>query len=899
MTNFVFSINLKAFKSINYNGDDLYRRYSPIVAFMSSTVGEKYAQMLAQPYITQTMLKGSGDAKWSSTVFSKSAKPISSFPDNEKQKLLNEYQLILEPLQEYIETLEKSGSVDKKNWAKIIQSAFQTPGDEYIYYENGKFLLVLWGFLNQDIKKGNSSIHDKLKQKNQNKRDLNSRIKDSLKKKEEKQEVKKPVVTPVDKVEADKTVVEKEKEEKKEIVFNEPPNLIEDKKEEVTEENSYKEPEEKENQNDKVEGVVEESAETNTPPPEDNPPERNIEKEENNEKNNSRKKWLIIGGAAALAAIIAALLFFWPEPEYLPKQPNRVPDIDTTKINKDRDSVSNILTDRMNILLKGENTDMKTFARKFKDAFPDDEYQVTYYDTLTNRLQISIPSDKINTIKEELKQKIPEFEMLIWHESIFEHSYTPSDPGFSDPALSWYHRAVQVYNAWDYSKGDPSITIAVIDDGFDLTHPELAGRIVKPWNVPTHSTNVNIGIRSRHGTHVAGIAIGTANNGEGVSGIAPGCKFMPIQVGDQHGRMSNTAVIDGVLYAIQNGADVVNMSLGMSIDPRIAGLPQNEQQAYMDYLFKDEEAFWDEVFQMAYDKNIVFVLAGGNDNVLIGLDPMQRSNKTIKVSAIDPNIKKATFSNYGQKSTISAPGVQIYSSLPSNDFDFLDGTSMAAPVVAGAIALLKSINPAIGFDDLVDLIQSTGLPVSSPNAYVGNLIQLNKASEVLANIRRQQPVVNCPNMQARIDSLMQEIEKIRRQCPDSSAAGNDTLKIPKQPAPNDYAFAEGRWKSTTYLYNQNGEKVTLFFDFFVNGKGNITLVEPNNTQCVGKLNLSISNGKFVVDQTTNSICNPPPMEYMEYRFECVADNSGNAQCVAQSKVNPSNKFQFTLIKINN
>jgi len=484
--------------------------------------------------------------------------------------------------------------------------------------------------------------------------------------------------------------------------------------------------------------------------------------------------------------------------------------------------------------------------------------------------------------------------MLVWDESLFQHNFKPNDPGFSDIKQSWYFEEIKAIGAWDVTMGDTSLVIAIIDDGFDLTHQEFQGRIYKPWNVPAHNADVNTGKKSIHGTHVASIALGNANNNKGVCGIAPNCKFMPIQVGDYDGLMSMTYVIDGVLYAIHNGANVVNMSLGMLALPEVANLPVNEQKQIVNNQFKDEEEFWNELFKAAYDKNIIFVLAAGNQNVLIGIDPMQRSKYNIKVSAVAPNEVKAQFSNFGDFSTISAPGVQIFSALPNNSFDYLDGTSMASPVVAGGIALIKSANPTLTFEQIVDLIQSTGLPVSSPNAHMGNVIQLDKAVGIAKDNRENIPQVDCPNVQKKIDSLLLEIEKLRQICKQDTSA-NDTLKIPEDE--NNSDFAIGKWKSTTYIYNEKGEQVTIYFDFYKDGKGKITLEEPNNTQCTNDLTLSLTKGEFKINQTGNSICNPPPKQYEPYTFICKPDENGCAECTAKNKVDKSNEFTFKLVKV--
>ncbi len=854
MANVIHTQVLKLYKSISFQNGDVFRRYSQIVNYLKQNLGEEYASFFASPHISNPALQGKSKARWTSEVLSEKAKSLTSLSQHEQDKYYNIYVYKKNVILKYCDKLQKSNNEDDKNWAKLIITALEIPDESYIFTENNDVTLVIWGFRYKNKSKQNYGLSKNLGTDNSTRKNA---------------------------IETTPPLVEENFEENFEEKIEETHSTREH--ETVPEYEEFEQ--ETETQDSSIENDI------NKPPP-DNNDEKSEEKPPWFKRN---WKWLLLAFIILLLFVLC-IIFCRSDKTYLPDKPNVIIPIDTTKIVNDPDSVRSIVSNRLNIALQGDNKDIKKFTKKFKQIYPDKEYKILYYDIRTNRIQIQIPADKRAIVKKELPKKMSEFKMLIWHEGIFKRNYTPSDPGFGDNRKSWYHIKIKAIDAWEISKGDPNVIIAIIDNGFDLTHPEFAGKIVKPWNIPDGSANVNTGLNSTHGTHVAGISIGLADNGEGVSGIAPNCKFMPIQVGDYNGLMSTTSVIDGVLYAINNGANVVNMSLGMQVGPRIASLPQNEQEAYIKHLFKDEEEFWNQLFQMAYDKNIVFVLAAGNQKVMIGLDPMQRSDKTIKVSAIDPAEQRADFSNYGSKSTISAPGVEIYSSMPNNKFAYMNGTSMAAPVVTGGIAIIKSINPALSYDEIVDLIQSTGIPVNSPNNYVGNILQLDIAARIAGNNRKKQPIVDCPDLQDKIDSLLQEIEKIRKQCPDTSKNTGDTLKIPDKP--KDYEFAKGRWKSTTYIYNDSGEKITIYFDFYANGKGVITLVEPDNTQCSANLDLSLNSNKFIVDQKQNSVCNPPPKKYQKYLFECQPDNTGCAECWAQNKTDRTNRFKFKLIKIN-
>ena len=205
---------------------------------------------------------------------------------------------------------------------------------------------------------------------------------------------------------------------------------------------------------------------------------------------------------------------------------------------------------------------------------------------------------------------------------------------------------------------------------------------------------------------------------------------MPVQIGSGQPFFTMTDIVDGVLYALNHGADVINMSLGKYYGDALNGKSREELIQIINQAGKDEESFWNELFNLAEEKNSFIVIAAGNENTLIGLDPMQRSDNVLKVVAVDKNLKKANFSNYcyscgSKNSYIAAPGVKIYSATPSNTFQYLDGTSMASPIVAGAVALIKTVNPTIRNQDIKKILMSTSVKTRD-NLNLG-LIQVDKA----------------------------------------------------------------------------------------------------------------------------------------------------------------------------
>ena len=227
---------------------------------------------------------------------------------------------------------------------------------------------------------------------------------------------------------------------------------------------------------------------------------------------------------------------------------------------------------------------------------------------------------------------------------------------------------------------------------------------------------------------MAGI-IGARDNQLGVVGVAPECELIPIKVLGDNGSGSYSSIITGINKAMELNADIINMSLGKQFSDDIESLSPAQMDEIANNNGLDEADFWKELFQVAEENNVTIVLAGGNQNILVGLDPMQRSTQVIKVAATDQTNSKASFSNFFKKSDpdcfISAPGVRIYSTFPGNNYDFLEGTSMAAPVVAGSICLMKSVNPRLTNAQIRKILRVTSKALTDRR--LAPLLQVDKA----------------------------------------------------------------------------------------------------------------------------------------------------------------------------
>ncbi|MFN8578708.1 MAG: S8 family peptidase [Candidatus Sericytochromatia bacterium] len=274
------------------------------------------------------------------------------------------------------------------------------------------------------------------------------------------------------------------------------------------------------------------------------------------------------------------------------------------------------------------------------------------------------------------------------------NKYTMSDPRTRDQqGLA----VAGLSKAWDITFGDPKIVIAVVDTGIDLKHPDLKNKVVEGYNVITQGKTPPMDDNG-HGTHASGIAAAESNNKIGIAGVAPKCKLMPVKALDAKGSGDIFNVALGVIWAVDHGARVLNLSLGG---------PKNETlKRAVDY---------------ALAKNVVVVTAMGNDGKNSKAYPAAFPG-VISVGAVDFDRKRADFSNYGDWISVAAPGVQIMSTMPTykttmtemekeQGYDYLDGTSMACPIVAGIAALVLSRNPDYTPAEVKERIQSTATDV--------------------------------------------------------------------------------------------------------------------------------------------------------------------------------------------
>lgn len=421
------------------------------------------------------------------------------------------------------------------------------------------------------------------------------------------------------------------------------------------------------------------------------------------------------------------------------EEPNPgVPPIDDTDII-DQDG-RRVVSNRLNVLFQAEVgfEGIETWKTRFKELYPGEDYKVIFCDYNTKLMALQVPPSERQRLITELPQQIPDIPFMVFEEGVMENSYIPSDPEVSEDK-TWFLTAIDAPLAWDYTLGTETITIAVVDSYFDLDNPELASsNIIFPYNVQNGGNDVTVpdGFNPSqpnpilaHGTMVSSLAIG-AHNQHGSAGMAPKCSFMPVSLGERFGCL---AMLQGLLYAVNHGASVINISAGLSFSQDMSSVPVEQQIALARNELLAQEDVWKYVFDMCQKYYVTIVWAAGNENVFTALDASKRGANTIKVSSVDRNMSKASFSNFGNfpdqniyESTVSAPGEKIYGEFPGGSAAPVDGTSFSAPIVAGTVGLMKSIDATLTTAQIIDILKSTGTEVSR-NSTIGPAINSGKA----------------------------------------------------------------------------------------------------------------------------------------------------------------------------
>lgn len=285
--------------------------------------------------------------------------------------------------------------------------------------------------------------------------------------------------------------------------------------------------------------------------------------------------------------------------------------------------------------------------------------------------------------------------------------------------------ALQAPTAWDIAKGS-GITIAVLDGGFDITHPDLVSKVDTTWDVVSGNATVADSPSDTvpgHGTAAASVAAASTNNNAGIAGAAPLARLMLVQVGDDAtGEITDLTSAAGIRWAVDQGADVISMSYGAI---GTASAPESEAVAY------------------AIANDVVVVASAGNDGLKSVHYPAGLPSVIAVGATTNNGTAQADWSTYGTWVDVAAPGESVPVALPNvaddtdgvvDGYSLWNGTSFAGPLVAGIAAVLRSANPTATEAEVRTALTSTTKPITLANSgFAHGLVQSATAARILVN----------------------------------------------------------------------------------------------------------------------------------------------------------------------
>jgi subtilisin family serine protease len=292
---------------------------------------------------------------------------------------------------------------------------------------------------------------------------------------------------------------------------------------------------------------------------------------------------------------------------------------------------------------------------------------------------VAVPEEAADAVLAELKRD-PDIEFAE-RDYIARAAFLPNDPLVVSNS-AWHLPRIQADLAWNTTAGATNTVVAVLDSGVNAAHPDLAGQVLPGYdfvNVDADPAD-DLG----HGTAVSGAIAAAGNNGRGAAGVAFGCRLLPVKVMNASGFATYSCIAEGIEYAVDRGARVINISI-------VGTEPSGTLQ---------------DAINDAWSNNVVIVAAAGNT----ADDTLQypaACAHVVGVSATEPDDTLAAFSSYGSDVSLAAPGDNIWTTQNQSDHPYGEwrGTSLASPIVAGAAALVAAENPSLSNTQIVSLLE--------------------------------------------------------------------------------------------------------------------------------------------------------------------------------------------------
>ena len=432
-------------------------------------------------------------------------------------------------------------------------------------------------------------------------------------------------------------------------------------------------------------------------------------------------------------------------------------------------------------------------------------------------------------------------------------SLQPNDPHFGN---QWHHNNVNSQQAWNITTGSNSVLVAVCDTGFDVNHPDLGPNLRTDLAYNAQDGSTYIYDANGHGTGTAGTLGALGNNGTGAAGVNWNVDIIPVRIAISDGNSSAyiSTMAKCIEYAADNGARVVNLSYG--------GIEYSTINSAAQYLRA---------------RNGLLFMSAGNGSSEFSSYPDYTS--FIGVGATDQSNNKASFSNWGTYIDITAPGVSILTTYPSNRYVYYSGTSFSSPLAAGIAALMVAANPNITVNELENGIFSTAVDIGDggdDNVFGHGLINAEAAVNYASNlVSNNAPIAVIDDMASNYnigDTII------------FSCSGSSDL---------DGSITNCAWDFDNGATDAGNTLIDVDYDYLTGGDYTVTLTVTDNEGAKSYATIDISIvDPLILTSPSGLLAN---VEGMNVNLSWQDDNSSETNFVVERGAKFRGRTQFSVV----